>query len=81
MLKYSNPSIQEALLKMFNLVLTTGYFPELWNEGLITPIHKKGDRMDPSNYRGICVSSTLGKLFNSILNSRILTFLTEQCTE
>ena len=31
-----------------------------------------GGRNDPSNYRGICVSSCLGKLFCSILNQRLL---------
>ena len=29
-------------------------------------------RYDPSNYRGICISSCLGKLFCSILNQRLL---------
>ncbi|CAJ0922587.1 unnamed protein product [Ranitomeya imitator] len=77
MLKYSAPEIQAAMVKLFNIVLSAGYFPRTWNQGLITPIHKSGDRYDPANYRGICVSSNLGKLFNSILNKRILTFLTE----
>ena len=40
--------------------------------GLITPIFKNGTNSDPSNYRGICVSSCLGKLFCSILNQRLL---------
>ena len=31
---------------------------------------------DPSNYRGICVSSCLGKLFCSILNQRLLEYVT-----
>ena len=54
-----------------------GHFPESWSEGLITPIFKNGDKFDPNNYRGICVSSNLGKLFSSTLNSRIIDFLTE----
>ena len=29
---------------------------------------------DPSNYRGICISSCLGKVFCSILNTRLLNF-------
>ena len=43
---------------------------------LITPIFKSGVRNDPSNYRGICVSSCLGKLFFSILNQRLLEHIT-----
>ena len=38
----------------------------------ITPIFKTGSKTDPSNYRGICISSCLRKLFCSILNQRLL---------
>ena len=46
--------------------------PQTWCGGLITPIYKSGGRSDPANYRAICVSSCLGKLFCSILNQRLL---------
>ncbi len=51
--------------------------PDLWSQGLVTPIHKSGDKLDPNNFRGICVSSNLGKLFSGILNNRIVNFLNE----
>ena len=35
-------------------------------------IFKSGTKNDPSNYRGICISSCRGKLFCSILNQRLL---------
>ena len=35
------------------------------------PIFKKGDTNEPSNYRGITLLSTLGKLFTRILNTRL----------
>ena len=53
------------------LFLMQGVFPSAWCNGLITPIFKSGRKSDPGNYRGICVTSCLGKLFCSILNSRI----------
>ncbi|XP_067427114.1 uncharacterized protein [Thunnus thynnus] len=77
MLKYSTEKFQLTILKLFNLILNVGYFPESWNNGLITPIFKSGDRFDPQNYRGICVSSCVGKLLCSIINSRIVEFLDE----
>ena len=46
--------------------------PQPWCHGLITPIFKCGTKSDPSNYRGICISSCIGKLFCSILNQRLL---------
>ena len=48
-----------------------GYFPEKWSEGFIVPIFKKGDINEVSNYRGITLLSTLGKLFTRILNNRL----------
>ncbi len=75
MLKNSFPELQIALLKHFNLTLSSGVFPEVWNTGFISPIFKSGDKMDYNNYRGICATSNLGKVFCSIINSRISSFL------
>ena len=58
--------------KLFNIVLNLGIVNKNWFSGLITPIFKSGVRNDPSNYRGICVSSCLGKLFFSVSNQRLL---------
>ena len=63
MLKSSSLEMQTGVLKLFNIILKSGHFPSIWNQGIITPIYKNGDKCDPNNYRGICVSSNLGKLF------------------
>ncbi len=76
MIKHTSSKLQLAVLKLFNVILRVGYFPDIWNQGLITPIFKNGDKFDPNNYRGICVSSNLGKLFCSIINARLLDFIT-----
>jgi hypothetical protein len=65
-------------VKLFNHVLFHGTFPHMWSEGYIVPLYKSGCRSDPGNYRGICISSCLGKFFTSILNYRLNTFLEEQ---
>ena len=46
--------------------------------GIIKAIYKnKGDPNDPDNYRAISLVSSLGKLFTSILNSRLSNFSDE----
>ena len=74
MIKTSVEILSKGFLKVFNNILTSGKFPEMWTEGLIIPIHKSGNLLDPNNYLGICVSSCMGKLFCSILNNRLINF-------
>ena len=71
MIKASLESLMPVYIKLFNLILQSGKMPDIWCQGLITLSYKSGDKGDPTNYRGICVSSCLGKLFSSILNQRL----------
>ena len=68
----ANPSLLEVITKIFNSCHTHDCYP--WNTSLSTPLHKKGDRYDPNNYRAIAVGSNLDKLFSSILLHRLLRF-------
>ena len=71
MVKHGMPILLEPIIKLFNLVFETSSFPAIWNESLISLIHKKGCKQDLSNYRGISVTSNLGKLFNKIIHNRL----------
>ena len=63
MLKNSGDQLQKLLLKLFNNCLNHGTYP--WNNSIPTPLHKKGDRQNPDNYRAITIGSCLGKLFRA----------------
>ena len=45
--------------------------PPEWSMGELVSIHKKEDRLDCKNYRGICLLSTGYKLFAKILCARL----------
>ncbi len=75
MIKYSKHHMIPLLNKMFNFILGNSCFPTIWKKGYIINIFKSNSPLDPSNYRGITLSSCLGKLFSSILNNRIVEFL------
>ena len=66
-----------AILELFNIILSSGTFPNIWNKGLITPIQKSGDKFDPNNYWGIWVNSNLAKILCILINSRLVHFLSE----
>lgn len=59
------------LAALFNKILDTERVPKAWSMVLLTMLHKKGDREDPSNYRGIALVSCTAKLFTHILRNRI----------
>ena len=59
------------LLDMFNAILDTGIYPEIWTKGTIIPIFKKGDPNDVCNYRGITLVSCFSNFFTGTLNNRI----------
>ena len=65
----------ELILKLFNDILKSGKTIPDWMIGMIVPIHKKGDKSQASNYRGITLLSCLGKLFLTILNNRLTKFV------
>ena len=62
-------------VKLFNIMLDTGIVPSDWSVGVIIPIHKKGDKANPDNHRGVTLLSCFGKLFTSVLNNRLYKFL------
>jgi hypothetical protein len=75
MLKNAIPSILDPLTKLFNFIFNKGNFPKIWSKSILVPLHKKGSKADPNNYRGISVASNLGKVFNKIIHERLMSFV------
>ena len=61
----------EIFFNLFNSLVHYRVFPETWSQSIIVPIHKKGDKMVETSYRGIALLSCIGKFFNVIINERI----------
>ena len=70
----ANPNI---LIKLFNCILNKNPVISKWMISILNPIHKSGNKAEPSNYRGISIMSCLSKFFNSILNLRLAKFVLE----
>ena len=78
-MKYCPNELIPVIVKLFNVVLDSGVIPSEWTIGVIKPLYKnKGDINDVNNYRGITLLSCIGKLFTSVLNSRLYTYLTNE---
>ena len=77
-IKSTFDKMEQIYVSLFNRILNEGQIPESWTIGLIVPIYKnKGDKDDFNNYRGITLLSCLGKLFTSVINSRLNRFAEE----
>lgn len=75
MIKSAGTYFHRLLLNIYNKILSTGIYPNIWKSSIITKIFKSGDVNIPSNYRGIALSNALHKLFTKIINKRILKFM------
>ena len=65
----------KLVLRSFNKTLEEqGVLCKDWLHSLVSAIHKKGEKEDPDNYRGISLMSCLGKLFLTIINNRLTKF-------
>ena len=67
-IKCGRLSLSQPIMHLFNTTLKEGGIPNGWSDGLIIPIHKKGDRLNANNYRGIIISSCMGKIFIKMLS-------------
>jgi len=68
---WKNRTLNEELLAICNDLLRNGTALDLWRKSCIIPIPKKGDLGQPSNYRGISLTSTAAKIFNKMILLRI----------
>lgn len=60
-------NITPPLTRLFNKSLSSGIFPAVWKRSIITPIFKKGNRCDVTNYRPISILNSFSKIFEKIV--------------
>ncbi|CAH1252373.1 Hypp9263 [Branchiostoma lanceolatum] len=75
LLKEAAPVISTSLCNLFNLSLSTSQLPAEWKQCNVTPVYKKGDRSNPSNYRPIALLPTVPKVLERLVHNRLYTYL------
>ena len=76
MIQAAGLKFKKILYEVFSILWIHKIQPAAWQMSLMQPIYKGGDKSkaDPASYRGIYLSSTLAKLFEGILISRLTKF-------
>ena len=64
MLRKGDKAMCRMLLKICNESWILGKSPSNWSK-IVVPIHKKGDKLQPENYRAIALLSIPGKVYFS----------------
>ena len=74
-LKRLRASISPTLQCIFSKSLAEGQVPDDWKHANVTPLHKKGNRNDPANYRPISLTCVCCKLMEHIVVSNFMRHL------
>lgn len=74
-LKESAKSFALPISLIFKLSFNTSTTPSSWSEANVSPIHKKGSKTAPANYRPISLTSVPCKIMEKIVNDTIKKFL------
>ena len=67
--------VAKPLTTLINISVERGSFPSKLKHAVIIPIHKDGDKTDPSNYRPISLLSIFNRIFEKIMYDRLKQFL------
>lgn len=73
----SAPAVETVLTAVFEESFEQGKLPDAWKSSIIVPIHKKGDKLSPSNYRPISLTSIACKCMERIIARELTEFITE----
>ena len=75
MIIVSSANMLHVYCKLFNSILCLTHYPQTWKRGILTNLFKTGDPSQTDNYRGRMINSCIGKVFNTIINNRLVKFL------
>jgi len=77
LIKAGGRTICFEIHKLITSIRKKEKLPEEWKESIIVPIHRKGDKTDYNNYRGISLLPTTYKILFNILLSRLIPYVKE----
>lgn len=74
LLKELSQPLSVPLTDLFNYTLAIGKIPSMWKQANVTPVFKKDDPSEVSNYRPISLLSTIGKVLEKIIHKHVFNY-------
>ena len=66
-LRIAAPNVAPYLQCFIEFAFVNSIFPESCTRAKIIPIHKKGDKTNPNNYRPISILTCFGKILERLI--------------
>lgn len=76
LLQLASAALAGPLSNLYRESLEQGILPSIWKSATVVPIHKKGSRSTPGNYRPISLTSIPCKVMESLVRDELVEFLT-----
>jgi hypothetical protein len=70
-------TLHSEIHKLIKLIWNKEELPHQWKESIVVPIHKKDDKTECNNYRGISLLPTSYKILSNILLFRLIPYADE----
>ena len=79
-LKNCEPELSYILAELFNKCLKESCFPDCWKVSSVVPVFKNvGERSTAKNYRPVILLSVVSKVFEKLVNNRIVDHIEKSC--
>ena len=75
LLKSCSQALAGPLASMWRRSFREGVVPTFYKMSLVSPLHKKGDKITPGNYRPVSLTSHIVKVFERVLKKILVNFL------
>ena len=75
LLKRCAECLSEPLRLLWSESMKTGLVPKYYRMGYVTPLHKKGSKAEPVNYRPVTLTSHVIKTFERVVRKSMVTYL------
>ena len=75
LLKELAKELASPLKKLFHKTMNVGKIPDKWKMAEVRPIHKKGSRASPNNYRPVSLTSVVCKVFECFIRDALYNHL------
>ena len=75
LLKNCSQALAGPLTSMWKRSFREGVVPAFYKMSLVSPLHKKGDKITPGNYRPVSLTSHIVKVFERVLKKILVRFL------